>query len=56
MRKSKKQMVMAAAACAMMGVMAIGGTMAYLTDSETATNTLPLVRQRLIWRSRSMRN
>ena len=26
MRKSKKQMVMAAAACAMMGVMAIGGT------------------------------
>lgn len=39
MRKSKKQMVMAAAACAMMGVMAIGGTMAYLTDSETATNT-----------------
>ena len=39
MRKSKKQIVMAAAACAMMGVMAIGGTMAYLTDSETATNT-----------------
>lgn len=34
MRKSKKQMVMAAAACAMMGVMAIGGTMAYLTDRD----------------------
>ena len=42
MRKSKKQMVMAAAACAMMGVMAIGGTMAYLTDSETATNTFTI--------------
>ena len=42
MRKSKKQMVMAAAACAMMGVMVIGGTMAYLTDSETATNTFTI--------------
>lgn len=27
------------AACAMIGAIAVGGTMAYLTDSETATNT-----------------
>lgn len=30
---------MSAAACAMVGAMAIGGTMAYLTDNEGATNT-----------------
>lgn len=42
MKKSKKQMAIAAAACAMIGVMAIGGTMAYLTDSETATNTFTI--------------
>ena len=40
MRKSKKQLLRTA--CAMMGVMAIGGTMAYLTDSETATNTFTI--------------
>lgn len=42
MRKSKKKMVIAAAACAMIGVMAIGGTMAYLTDMESATNTFTI--------------
>lgn len=42
MKKSKKKMIVAAAACAMIGVMAIGGTMAYLTDAETATNTFTI--------------
>lgn len=38
MRKSKKQLVLSMAACVMMLSMAVGGTMAYMTDSETATN------------------
>lgn len=39
MKKNAKKVVTAMAACALIGAMAVGGTMAYLTDSETATNT-----------------
>lgn len=39
MKKTKKQLAIAMASCLMVGALAFGGTMAYLTDSETATNT-----------------
>lgn len=39
MKKGKKKIVMTMAACALIGAMAFGGTMAYLTDNEGATNT-----------------
>ena len=39
MRKNKKQLIIAAASCLMIGAMAFGSTMAYLTDTEGATNT-----------------
>lgn len=38
MKKSRKQLVLSMAACFMVLSMAVGGTMAYMTDSETATN------------------
>ena len=40
MKKSKKQLILSIAACAMALSMAVGGTMAYMTDSETVTNTV----------------
>lgn len=40
MRKSKKRLILSVAACIMALSMAVGGTMAYMTDSETATNTV----------------
>ena len=39
MKKTKKQMAIAMASCLMVGALAFGGTMAYLTDTEGATNT-----------------
>ena len=39
MRKNKRQLIIAAASCLMIGAMAFGSTMAYLTDTEGATNT-----------------
>lgn len=39
MKKNKKQLAIAAASCLMIGAMAFGSTMAYLTDTEGATNT-----------------
>lgn len=39
MKKNAKKVVATMAACAMIGAMAVGGTFAYLTDSETTTNT-----------------
>lgn len=38
MRKNRN-MVLTVAACALLGVMALGGTMAYLTDQGSVTNT-----------------
>lgn len=39
MRKNGKKLAMAVAACALVGAMSLAGTMAYLSDSEGATNT-----------------
>ena len=39
MKKTKKQLAIAMASCLMVGALAFGGTMAYLTDTEGATNT-----------------
>lgn len=39
MKKNKKKVAMTLAACGLMGAMAVGGTMAYLTDNEGVTNT-----------------
>ena len=39
MRKSKKQLLRAMIACGLVVSVAAGGTVAYLTDAETATNT-----------------
>lgn len=39
MKKTKKQLAIATASCLMVGALAFGGTMAYLTDTEGATNT-----------------
>lgn len=39
MKKTKKQLAMSVAACALFGAVAVGGTMAYLTDNEGTTNT-----------------
>ncbi len=39
MRKSKKQLLRALIACGLVVSVAAGGTVAYLTDAETATNT-----------------
>ena len=38
-KKMNKRTALTAASCAMLGIAAVGGTLAYLTDSETATNT-----------------
>ena len=38
MRKSRKQFVGVLVACGLVLAMAVGGTMAYLTDAETAEN------------------
>ena len=40
MRKSTKKTLATLTACAMLGAVAVGGTLAYLTDNETATNTI----------------
>ncbi len=40
MRKSKKKLTLAIAACALTLTLAFGGTMAYMTDSEGVTNTV----------------
>lgn len=39
MRKSKKQLLRTLIACGLVVSVAAGGTVAYLTDAETATNT-----------------
>ena len=39
MKRTKKQLAIAMASCLMVGALAFGGTMAYLTDTEGATNT-----------------
>lgn len=39
MKKNTRKMATTLAACALVGAMAVGGTMAYLTDAETVTNT-----------------
>ena len=39
MRKSKKQLLRTLMACGLVVSVAAGGTVAYLTDAETATNT-----------------
>lgn len=39
MKKNGKRVMMTAAACVMIGAMALGGTMAYLTDNEAHINT-----------------
>lgn len=39
MRKNGKRLMTTAAACVMVGAMALGGTMAYLTDNEAHVNT-----------------
>ena len=39
MRKSKKQLLRTLIACGLVASVAAGGTVAYLTDAETATNT-----------------
>lgn len=39
MKKNAKQVAATMAACALVGAMAVGGTMAYLTDNEGVTNT-----------------
>lgn len=39
MRKSKKQLLRTMIACGLVVSVAAGGTVAYLTDAETATNT-----------------
>lgn len=39
MKKNNKKMATTVAACAMVGAMAMGGTMAYLTDIDQETNT-----------------
>lgn len=38
MRKSKKQLLRTLIACGLVVSVAAGGTVAYLTDAETATN------------------
>ena len=38
-KMKKRQLAISVAACAMVGALAVGGTMAYLTDNESATNT-----------------
>ena len=38
MRKSKKQLLRTLMACGLVVSVAAGGTVAYLTDAETATN------------------
>lgn len=38
-KKMNKRTALTAASCAMLGIAAVGGTLAYLTDSETTTNT-----------------
>ena len=40
MRKSKKQLLRALIACGLVASVAAGGTVAYLTDAETATEVL----------------
>jgi predicted ribosomally synthesized peptide with SipW-like signal peptide len=42
MQKKTKQKVAAASACAMAAAMGVAGTLAYLTDNETHTNTFSL--------------
>ena len=44
MRKSKKQLLRALIACGLVASVAAGGTVAYLTDAETATNTFTIGR------------
>lgn len=39
MKKNNKKMAVTAAACALVGALAMGGTMAYLTDIDQETNT-----------------
>jgi len=39
MNKNAKKMTAALVACALVGIPAVGGTIAYLTDGETVTNT-----------------
>lgn len=41
--KNKKKLTLAAAACALAGMMSLGGTMAYLASTSTKTNTFTLV-------------
>ncbi len=42
MRKNNKKAITAAAACALAGALAMGGTMAYLTDVDQETNTFTI--------------
>ena len=44
MRKSKKKLALAVAACALSLTLAFGGTLAYMTDTEGATNTMTVGR------------
>lgn len=44
MRKSKKQLLRTLIACGLVVSVAAGGTVAYLTDAETATNTFTIGR------------
>lgn len=51
MRKSKKQLLRALIACGLVASVAAGGTVAYLTDAETATNTFTIGRVRSTWKN-----
>ena len=42
MKKRTKRTLATLTACAMLGAVAVGGTLAYLTDNETATNTFTI--------------
>lgn len=44
MKKSKKKLVLAIAACTLSLTLAFGGTLAYMTDTEGATNTVTVGR------------
>ncbi len=42
MRKTNQKVMLAAAACFLLGTAAVGGTMAYLTDADEETNTFTI--------------
>ena len=55
MRKSKKQLLRTLIACGLVVSVAAGGTVAYLTDAETATNTFTVGKVKIDLEDRDIR-